>query len=195
MTKQIPPTTPSNQQKKKIPLILTLIIVGLLSLALGWTASQFLEKSSNSQKVGLPSQEWAEFLNSPWKDPQGDAIDTQNWKNKTLVINFWGSWCPPCVEEMPMLAKVSQELSSKNVLFVGIGIDSPSNIREFLKKTPVPYPIVIGGLDGNRWSKQFGNDAGGLPFTAIIRSNGTIIFKKLGKIEEDEIKSSILNTK
>lgn len=191
MTKQIDPIPTTNMSKKKPPFVLVLVIVGLLSLGLGWTISQFVENTSNSKQIPLAQNEWNEFLNSPWKTPEGEPADTQGWRGKTLVVNFWGSWCPPCVEEMPMLAKVSQELASQNVVFVGIGIDSPSNIRDFLKKTPVPYPIVIGGLDGNRWAKQFGNDASGLPFTAIIAPNGNIIYKKLGKIEEKEIKSNI----
>ena len=185
----------STAQKNKLPLIATLVIVGFLSLVLGWGASIFVENAQNNQKISVKNATWAEFLNTPWKNPEGNSVDTSAWKGKTLVVNFWGSWCPPCVEEMPMLAKVSEELKSQNVLFVGIGIDSPSNIREFLNKTPVPYQIVIGGLDGTNWSKQLGNETGGLPFTAIINPRGDIIFKKLGKIEEKEIKKAIISEK
>lgn len=192
MTEQI---KPSKDQKNKLPLIAILVIVGFLSLILGWGVSKFQEDSKNSEKITLKDSILNDFLSTEWKNPQGESIDTKSWKNKTLVINFWGSWCPPCVEEMPMLGKVSEELKSENVLFVGIGIDSPSNIREFLIKTPVPYQIAIGGMEGSNWAKRLGNETGGLPFTVIITPKGELIFKKLGKIEEKEIKSAIFPKK
>jgi hypothetical protein len=81
------------------------------------------------------------------------------------------------------------------VAFVGIGIDSPSNIREFLSKTPVPYQIVVGGIDGSQWGKQLGNTQGALPYTVILDSSGNKVFSKLGKITEDEINKTILSLK
>lgn len=192
MTEQI---NASKEQKNKLPLIAILVIVGFLSLLLGWGVSNFVEDSKNSEKVTLGNSVLNDFLKTDWKNPQGESIDTSPWKNKILVINFWGSWCPPCVEEMPMLGKVSDELKTQNVLFIGIGIDSPSNIREFLLKTPVPYPIAIGGMEGGTWAKRLGSETGGLPFTAIINPSGEVIYKKLGKIEEKEIKSAIFPNK
>jgi peroxiredoxin len=90
---------------------------------------------------------------------------------------------------MPNLKKAQAAYKGKNVLFVGIGIDSPSNIREFLKKTPVDYPIVLGGLEGGNWAKSLGNPSGALPFTVLIDEKGSIKKAKLGKISEDELNS------
>ena len=92
---------------------------------------------------------------------------------------------------MPTLDLLQQEYLQQNVLFVGIGIDSPSNIREFLKSTPVSYPIVIGGLEGSSLSKQMGNAQGALPYTVIINQQGKAIYSKLGKISEDELRKAI----
>jgi thiol-disulfide isomerase/thioredoxin len=95
---------------------------------------------------------------------------------------------------MPTLDQISKEYATKNVLFVGIGIDSPSNIREFLQKTLVSYPIVIGGLEGSNLAKQMGNSQGALPYTIIISPSGKSTFTKLGKISEDELKKAINST-
>jgi hypothetical protein len=92
---------------------------------------------------------------------------------------------------MPTLDLLSQEYLQQNALFVGIGIDSPSNIREFLKSTPVSYPIVIGGLEGSNLSKQMGNTQGALPYTVIINSKGKAIYTKLGKISEEELRKAV----
>jgi thiol-disulfide isomerase/thioredoxin len=131
------------------------------------------------------------FFANPWQTPDGKSVNTEEWRGKILVVNFWASWCPPCVEEMPTLDKLQQEFSSQNVLFVGIGIDSPTNIREFLKKTPVSYPILIGGLEGSNLSKQMGNSQGALPYTIIINTQGKATSSKLGKISEEELRKSI----
>nr|WP_216859903.1 TlpA disulfide reductase family protein [Polynucleobacter sp. UK-Kesae-W10] len=131
------------------------------------------------------------FFANSWQTPDGKPANSENWRNKVLVVNFWASWCPPCVEEMPALDKIAQEYADKNVLIVGIGIDSPSNIREFLQKTPISYPIVIGGLEGSNLAKQMGNTQGALPYTVIINPQGKSIYTKLGKISEDELKKAI----
>jgi thiol-disulfide isomerase/thioredoxin len=175
--------------KKQFPLLLMLSLIGLVSLLIGIGASYFRYQENTE---ALPKEVYQSFLSANWNDPQGQAIDTSLWKDKTLVINFWASWCPPCVEEMPLLAKLSQDSDAQKVVFIGIGIDSPSNIREFLSKTSVPYPIVVGGMEGSNRGKQLGNEKGALPYTVIIDSKGTKVFSKLGKITEDDDNKSII---
>lgn len=126
-----------------------------------------------------------------WFSPDQKPISTENWKNKVLVVNFWASWCPPCIEEMPTLDKIQGENDPKKVLIVGIGIDSPSNIRQFIENTIISYPIVLGGLGGNEINKMLGNPSGALPFTVIINPKGEITGRKLGKISEDELRKMI----
>ena len=175
--------------KKQFPLLLMLGIIGLVSLLIGLGASYLRQQESSA---ALPEGIYQSFLESPWNDAQSQPIDTSVWKNKILVINFWASWCPPCVEEMPLLAKLSSESDNSKVQFIGIGIDSPSNIREFLTKTNVPYQIIVGGLEGSNWGKKLGNEQGALPYTIIISPNGNKVFSKLGKITEDDVNKSIL---
>ena len=175
--------------KKQFPLLLMLSLIGLVSLLIGIGASYF-RYQENTQ--ALPKEVYQSFLSTNWNDPQGQAIDTNAWKDKTILINFWASWCPPCVEEMPLLATLSKDADPQKVIFIGIGIDSPSTIREFLSKTSVPYPIVVGGMDGSNWGKKLGNEQGALPYTVIIDPKGNKVFSKLGKITEDDVNKTIL---
>ena len=165
------------------------IIICLLALLGGVLTSQWISKSGLASEPAVKA-----FFANSWRTPDGRIVDTQKWEGKVLVVNFWASWCPPCVEEMPTLDKLQKEFLQQNVLFVGIGIDSPSNIREFLEKTPVSYPIVIGGLDGSNISKQMGNSQGALPYTIIINTKGKSVYSKLGKISEEDIKKAIKDT-
>jgi len=165
---------------------ISIIGISLLALAAGVLTSQWIYRAGLADDPAIKA-----FFANPWQTPDGKSVDTKEWRGKVLVVNFWASWCPPCVEEMPTLDKLQAEFKTQNVLFVGIGIDSPSNIRQFLEKTPVSYPIVIGGLEGSNISKQMGNAQGALPYTVIINTQGKATSSKLGKISEEELKSAI----
>ena len=160
--------------------------ISLLALLAGVFSSQWISQTGLASDPSIKA-----FFANPWQTPDGKPANSQNWRGNVLVVNFWASWCPPCVEEMPALDKIAQEYAPKNVLIVGIGIDSPSNIREFLQKTPVSYPIVLGGLEGSNLSKQMGNTQGALPYTVVINPKGKSIYTKLGKISEEELKKAI----
>ena len=160
--------------------------ISVLALLAGVFSSQWISQTGLASDPSIKA-----FFANSWQTPDGKSANSENWRQKVLIVNFWASWCPPCVEEMPTLDKIAQEYATKNVLIVGIGIDSPSNIREFLLKTPVSYPIVIGGLEGSNLAKQMGNAQGALPYTVIINSKGKAIFTKLGKISEEEIRKAI----
>jgi thiol-disulfide isomerase/thioredoxin len=160
--------------------------ISLLALLAGVLTSQWIYRTNLASDPAIEA-----FFANSWKTPDGKPVNTDQWRGKVLVVNFWASWCPPCVEEMPALDKLQQEFLSKNVLIVGIGIDSPSNIREFLEKTPIAYPIVVGGLEGSNLSKQMGNAQGALPYTVIINANGRANSSKLGKMSEEELRTAI----
>ncbi len=160
--------------------------ISVLAMVAGIFSSHWISQTGLASDPSIKA-----FFANPWKTPDGKSANIDDWRGKVLVVNFWASWCPPCVEEMPTLDKIAQEYASKNVLIVGIGIDSPSNIRQFLEKTPVSYPIMIGGLDGSALAKQMGNAQGALPYTVIINAKGKSVFTKLGKISEEELKKAI----
>ena len=165
-----------------------IIIIGisLLALLAGVLTSQWIYKTSLASDPAVKV-----FLSNSWQTPDGKSVETGQWQGKVLVVNFWASWCPPCVEEMPTLDALQKEFLQQNVVFVGIGIDSPSNIRQFLEMTPVSYPILIGGIEGSAISKQMGNAQGALPYTVIINAKGKSTFSKLGKINEEGLRSAI----
>jgi thiol-disulfide isomerase/thioredoxin len=174
-----------NMNKRQWGLIL---IAGALAAVFGMGLSSYKYRVEKASDTAIE-----ELLTRELRSPDGTIHQTSDWRGKILVINYWASWCPPCVEEMPELVRSQTKYASKNVLFVGIGVDSPSNIREFLVKTPVNYPIVLGGLDGATWAKKMGNPSSALPFTLMVDRKGAIVKTKLGKISEDELSSWIDN--
>ncbi|RZS38507.1 peroxiredoxin [Limnobacter thiooxidans] len=126
-----------------------------------------------------------------FETPQGGSLDLGALKGKVVVLNFWATWCPPCVEEMPELDELYPELQARNVELIGIAIDSPSNVQQFLQKTPVNYPIVLAGMTGTELGKALGNKQGGLPFTVILDENGNELLTEAGRIQMSTITNAL----
>ncbi|PZO28790.1 MAG: TlpA family protein disulfide reductase [Betaproteobacteria bacterium] len=123
--------------------------------------------------------------------PQGGSLDLGALKGKEVVLNFWATWCPPCVEEMPELDELYPQLQAQNVELIGIAIDSAGNVQQFLQKTPVNYPIVLAGMTGTELGKALGNQQGGLPFTVILDENGNELLREAGRIQMSTITNAL----
>jgi thiol-disulfide isomerase/thioredoxin len=121
--------------------------------------------------------------------PEGGELRLEGLRGKPLLVNFWATWCPPCVEEMPMIDAFFRENSAKGWQVIGLAIDQPSAVRKFLIKTPVSYPIGLAGLDGTELIKQLGNNAGGLPFTFVVNGDGSVAARKMGKLESSDLQA------
>ncbi|MDP3620011.1 MAG: TlpA disulfide reductase family protein [Ramlibacter sp.] len=117
-----------------------------------------------------------------FETPDGASLSMSSLRGKPLVVNFWATWCPPCVEEMPLLDSFFRANASKSWQVVGLAIDQPSSVRKFLQKTPVTFPIGLAGMGGTELGKALGNLAGGLPFTVVLKSSGEVLQRKMGQV-------------
>lgn len=122
---------------------------------------------------------------------EGQPFELASLRGRTVVLNFWATWCPPCIDEMPELATLHREIVDQNASVIGIGIDSPSNIREFALKHRLPYPLLIAGLSGSELSRRLGNQSGALPFTVVIDAKGRLIERKLGRIRLEDLRRRV----
>ena len=120
-------------------------------------------------------------------DATGTVQDFGQWKGKVLVLNFWATWCEPCREEIPALVRTQTKFAANGVQIVGIGIDSPTKIRDFAKEYQINYPLTVGGLDQIDLSRRLGNKIGGLPYTLVFDRSGRMVKSKLGGISEAEL--------
>ncbi len=145
------------------------------------------DAASVASKPNAVGQLWTAAVTTPDGKPQSLSM----YKGRTVVVNFWASWCGPCVEEMPELSALQREYAKKGIQFVGLGVDSAANIQNFLKKVPVDYPIYIAGFGGADVARAFGNAAGGLPYTVVIDANGVVRATKLGQIKTDELRHTL----
>lgn len=124
----------------------------------------------------------AEFWSGRFERPEGAPLEMASLKGKPLLINFWATWCPPCIEELPMIDRFFRDQASNGWQVVGLAIDRPESVRKFLVRTPVSFPVGITGMEGTELVRQLGNSAGGLPFTIVLGANGAVAARKMGQL-------------
>ena len=125
-----------------------------------------------------------------FKDADGMPVAMAKYQGKPLILNFWATWCAPCVEEMPELSQWQQESGDK-LNIVGIGIDSADNVRKLAAKNKYQHQLIAAGTGGLELARLFGNAAGGLPFTVVISPRSSIEYRVLGRFEIAKLKSAI----
>jgi thiol-disulfide isomerase/thioredoxin len=130
---------------------------------------------------------YAQQLNDLAGKPQPLA----KWKGKPLLVNFWASWCAPCVREMPELSTLAAKDGGKRFNVIGIGIDSPTNLAEFTRKVKIAYPIYVGGMGGTDLARALGNANGGLPFTVLLDAEGRVRKTYLGSLKFDQLTADL----
>lgn len=123
--------------------------------------------------------------------PAGDLQRLAQWQGRPVIVNFWATWCAPCIEEMPALSALQTELTAGKVRILGVGIDSPSNIRQFAARYNITYPVYIAGMSGTDLARQFGNTSGSLPYTALIGADGHVVKTYLGKLNMTELRRDV----
>jgi thiol-disulfide isomerase/thioredoxin len=119
--------------------------------------------------------------------PDGSALALAGLRGNPLVVNFWATWCPPCVEEMPALDRFAREFAPQGWRVVGLALDKPVAVQEFLRRTPVSYDIGVAGFEGAALSRALGNAQGGLPFTVVVNRQGQIAQRRLGQTGYEEL--------
>lgn len=127
------------------------------------------------------------FWAQQYETPSGDALAMLDFKGKPLLLNFWATWCPPCIEELPMIDAFWRQNTSNGHQVVALAIDQPSSVRKFLTKQALGFPVGLAGLEGTQMAKLLGNAAGGLPFTVFFKADGSIWRQKMGQLTAEDL--------
>jgi thiol-disulfide isomerase/thioredoxin len=133
----------------------------------------------------------APLLASSFPDVSGGTRRIGEWQGRPLVCNFWATWCEPCREELPLLDQFYKEYDAKRLQVVGIAVDNAANVREFLKRVPLRFPLLIGGAEAIDLMRQLGNSSGALPFTVLLDANGRLRGRRLGPYTAAELSAEL----
>lgn len=129
-------------------------------------------------------------------DTEGKLQALKQWQGKTIVLNFWATWCPPCREEMPELSALNAKYQQRNVVVVGIALDELTAVKAFAHDNKpdaikVSYPLLAAEVEGMGLASSLGNDKGVLPFTVIIKSDGSVFKIYFGRVTKSLIEETL----
>jgi thiol-disulfide isomerase/thioredoxin len=122
-------------------------------------------------------------------DLAGTAHSAEEWDGKVVVVNFWATWCKPCLREMPDFIDMQNLYAGQGLQFVGIALDDPAKVRDFVDEMGVDYPIH----KAEKVSIAYGNEFGALPYTVVIDRNGVIADAHRGEVAREKVENMILS--
>jgi thiol-disulfide isomerase/thioredoxin len=129
----------------------------------------------------------ADFWALRFEQPGGGELALASLRGSPLLLNFWATWCPPCVREMPLIDEFYRQQQARGWHVVGLAVDGPTPVREFLARRPVSFPIGLAGLDGTELARTLGNPEGSLPFTVVLGRDARVLERKLGALKPADL--------
>ena len=169
---------------------LLFIVAMVLASAGGYALQKYLNQNhsqvqyQNNPAIGMQRPEFAAA------DLDGNLRNIKEWDGKLIFLNFWATWCPPCLKEIPDFIELQREYGSQGLQIIGIAIDDEEAVRGYVNKVGMNYPTMVLEAEGVGLAKRFGNGAGVLPYTVIIKHDGEInntIMGELSKIRAKEL--------
>lgn len=174
-----PPTEPLN---RRLLLGGTAATAALLGLGAAWWQAH-----SPELPITAPAAEG--LWTMQWDTPQGGTVSMQAFQGRPLLVNFWATWCPPCVEELPLINDFYRQNKANGWQVLGLAVDKLAPVQAFLQKMPLDFPVGMAGLSGAELGRGLGNLAGGLPFSVALGSDGRIAQRKLGRLSAQDLGS------
>lgn len=188
---------------KKPVLITTAVIFAVIT---GVTCYQLLQQNSSNQNAGpvvvdnpyvVPEKPLINAVRPEFElqDTNGVLHNVREWDGKILVINFWATWCMPCLTEIPAFIKLQEKYSKQGLQFVGLALHAADEIREYISQVGMNYPSLVGKAEVSEVARSFGNRFGVMPYTVVINRDRRVYFIRSGPLkyeEADAVISSIL---
>lgn len=164
---------------------LALVLFALSCLFGGWAFHAGVFGGSETPLAdNLVAEQRPEFRLA---DIFGNYREMKEWDGKVVVVNFWATWCTPCLQEIPEFVRLQAEYAERGVQFVGIALDAPDTVISFAKRLDISYPVLIGTGDAIGVAQQFGNTLGVLPYTAVVNRLGKVAHLQTGLFPTAEL--------
>ena len=160
--------------------------IAVVALALGIATATWLRQPGSAQPGAAEA-----LLTTPLPDLQRQPQTLAQHRGKILIVNFWATWCPPCREEVPIFVEAQTKFGPKGLQFVGIALDNPRQVADFVQEFAINYPVLIGGINESETLRNLGNPGGGLPYTLIYDRDGRLQEKIIGGLDQARLERLI----
>ncbi|MCC6708849.1 MAG: TlpA family protein disulfide reductase [Gammaproteobacteria bacterium] len=163
--------------------------LAVLAATAGYAVHQYSARAQleRAQALAAPVKTLAQpsaptaLFDWSFADVAGKSQPLSQWRGKLVVLNFWATWCPPCLKEIPAFVELQQRLGGQGLQFVGIALDEVAAVEPFLKEHTINYPVLLGDQDVARFMTELGNQIGALPFTVVVGRDGKVLSMHQGE--------------
>jgi thiol-disulfide isomerase/thioredoxin len=119
-------------------------------------------------------------------DLSGTPRSIRSWPGKSMIVNFWATWCAPCRREIPLLRELQKQHGAEGFQIVGVAVDVREDVVKYAQEIGIDYPVLIGEQDGIDAVNKFGQGSIGFPFTVFTDNQGRIVLFHLGEIHKEQ---------
>ncbi|MDA1342791.1 MAG: TlpA disulfide reductase family protein [Proteobacteria bacterium] len=162
-----------------------IVTVAIMAFVGGLSVRNLLSSQLDKTKVSEENQQKLTEFSLP--DLSGKQRNIKEWQGKVLVINFWATWCPPCLKEMPEFEALHTEYEKKGLQFIGIALDDAEPVKEFIASKKITYPILLGEDQGTKLAHDLGNIINTVPFTIIVNKQGLVVKSQMGELSRKQL--------
>jgi thiol-disulfide isomerase/thioredoxin len=162
--------------------------VAIAALVSGFWLAQWLsrpELPEPAQAVAMPKTMVAFSL----PDLDGKQRNINEWIGKVVLLNFWATWCPPCLEEIPLFIRTQEKYGARGLQIIGVAIDKTEDVNKFQESNVINYPILVGQEEVMPLMQQYGNRIGSLPYSVVMDRQGRVLGRKVGAYQPAELES------
>ena len=157
---------------------LALVLVCAVAAAAGFGAYRYWHSGASADTARADLA----FL-----DLDGRTHRLEEWRGKLLLLNFWATWCTPCLKEIPLLVEAQQRHGARGLQIVGVAMDEVEPVRAFAQRLAMNYPVMVGQAEIVMAMDELGDELGAFPFSVLVAPDGRILDRRSGDLSREEI--------
>jgi thiol-disulfide isomerase/thioredoxin len=168
-----------------------LAVVAVAALAAGVSAGAWYYRSRMPAAVAVAPEPAPLVLATTLPaiflpDRDGVPRGFDHWQGRSLIVNFWATWCAPCRREIPLLTRLQREHAAEGFQVVGVAVDYRDKVLAYAEEMKIDYPLLIGEQEALDAAAAFGVEVVGLPFTVFSDAQGRIIAAHMGELTREQ---------
>lgn len=168
------------------------VLAGTLSIGLALFGQRWIDthpEFGGGSRKGNPRALVLPDLRLP--DAEGRQVGSPSWAGKVVVMQFWATWCTPCLAQIDTLEQLRAEYHPGVLQIVSIALDTPEDVSAFLATHPLEQQVLLGDLAEVELAARFGNRTRSLPFMVLFDHQGRVLFHQAGRIPEDHLRAQV----